>query len=202
LSSNDPQIVLAKVNADEKVNQEISEKYEVQGFPTIKILRKGGTSVNEYKGPRDADGIAEYLKKQTGPASAELKSADDATSFIGDNKVVIVSTPFVCFYVRDSAEIRMLVFFMVLQVGVFPKFSGEEFESFLAVADKLRSDYEFAHTLDAKHLPRGESSVSGPLVRLFKPFDELFVDSKVFALFAVGFTLNFLCLLRVKVSSV
>ena len=114
MSSNDPQIVLAKVNADEKVNQEISEKYEVQGFPTIKILRKGGTSVNEYKGPRDADGIAEYLKKQTGPASAELKSADDATSFIGDNKVVIVSTPFVCFYVRDSAEIRMLVFFMVL----------------------------------------------------------------------------------------
>ncbi|KAH8508928.1 hypothetical protein H0E87_010897 [Populus deltoides] len=154
LSSNNPQIVLAKVNADEKVNQEISEKYDVQGFPTIKILRKGGTSVNEYKGPRDADGIAEYLKKQTGPASAELKSVDDATSFIGDNKVVIV--------------------------GVFPKFSGEEFESFLAVADKLRSDYEFAHTLDAKHLPRGESSVSGPLVRLFKPFDELFVDSKDF----------------------
>ncbi|KAF9682632.1 hypothetical protein SADUNF_Sadunf05G0129100 [Salix dunnii] len=154
LSSNDHQIVLAKVNADDKVNHEISEKFEVQGFPTIKIFRKGGTSVSEYKGPHDADGIAEYLKKQTGPASAELKSADDATSFIGDNKVVIV--------------------------GVFPKFSGEEFENFFAVADKLRSDYEFAHTLDAKHLPRGESSVSGPLVRLFKPFDELFVDSKDF----------------------
>ncbi|KAJ6412657.1 hypothetical protein OIU84_005659 [Salix udensis] len=154
LSSSDHQIVLAKVNADENVNQEISEKFEVQGFPTIKILRKGGTSVSEYKGPHDADGIVEYLKKLTGPASAELKSADDATSFIGDNRVVIV--------------------------GVFPKFSGEEFENFFAVADKLRSDYEFAHTLDAKHLPRGESPVSGPLVRLFKPFDELFVDSKDF----------------------
>ncbi|KAB5557198.1 hypothetical protein DKX38_008107 [Salix brachista] len=154
LSSSDHQIVLAKVNADENVNQEISEKFEVQGFPTIKILRKGGASVSEYKGPHDADGIAEYLKKLTGPASAELKSADDATSFIGDSKVVIV--------------------------GVFPKFSGEEFENFFAVADKLRSDYEFAHTLDTKHLPRGESSVSGPLVRLFKPFDELFVDSKDF----------------------
>ena len=91
---------------------------------------------------------------------------------------------------------------MVLQVGVFPQFSGEEFESFFAVADKLRSDYEFAHTLDAKHLPRGGSSVSGPLVRLFKPFDELFVDSKVFALLAAAFTLNFLHFLSVKVSSV
>lgn len=66
-----------------------------------------------------------------------------------------------------------------LQVGVFPKFAGEEFEKFMALAEKLRSDYEFGHTLDAKHLPRGESSVSGPLIRLFKPFDELFVDSKV-----------------------
>lgn len=154
LSSNDPQVVLAKVDANEDANKEIASQYDVKGFPTIVILRKGGKSVQEYKGPREADGIVEYLKKQSGPASAELKSADDATGFIGDKKVVIV--------------------------GVFPKFSGEEFENFLAVAEKLRSDYEFGHTLDAKYLPRGESSVSGPLVRLFKPFDELFVDSKDF----------------------
>ena len=62
---------------------------------------------------------------------------------------------------------------------MFPKFSGEEFENFIALAEKLRADYEFGHTLNAKLLPRGESSVTGPLVRLFKPFDELFVDSKV-----------------------
>ncbi|CAK7346960.1 unnamed protein product [Dovyalis caffra] len=154
LSSNDPQVILAKVDANEDGNKEIANQYEVKGFPTIKILRNGGKSVQEYKGPREADGIVEYLKKQSGPASAELKSVDDATSLIGDKKVVIV--------------------------GVFPKFSGEEYENFLAVADKRRSDYEFGHTLDAKHLPRGESSVSGPLVRLFKPFDELFVDSKDF----------------------
>ena len=48
----------------------------------------------------------------------------------------------------------------------------------MATAEKLRSDYDFAHTSDAKLLPRGES-VTGPVVRLFKPFDELFVDSKV-----------------------
>lgn len=70
--------------------------------------------------------------------------------------------------------------FACFQVGVFPKFSGEEFDNFTALAEKLRSDYDFGHTLDAKHLPKGESSVSGPVVRLFKPFDELFVDSKEF----------------------
>lgn len=62
---------------------------------------------------------------------------------------------------------------------MFPKFSGEEFENFMALADKLRSDYDFGHTLDAKLIPRGES-VSKPTLRLLKPFDELFVDSEVF----------------------
>ncbi|MBA0581258.1 hypothetical protein Gorai_023441, partial [Gossypium raimondii] len=104
--------------------------------------------------PREADGIVEYLKKQSGPASVEIKLTEDASNLIDDKKIVIV--------------------------GVFPKFSGEEFESYMALAEKLRSDYDFGHTLDAKHLPRGESSVVGPLVRLFKPFDELVVDFKDF----------------------
>lgn len=62
---------------------------------------------------------------------------------------------------------------------MFPEFSGEKFENFTALAEKLRSDYEFGHTLDAKLLPRGESSVVGPTIRLFKPFDELVVDFEV-----------------------
>lgn len=154
LSSHDPPVVLAKVDANEEKNKDLATQFDVRGFPTIKILRNGGKDVQEYKGPREADGIVEYLKKQSGPASNEIKSADDATSFIGDDKVVIV--------------------------GIFPKFSGEEYKNFTALAEKLRADYDFAHTLDAKYLPRGESSVNGPLVRLFKPFDELFVDFQDF----------------------
>ncbi|KAK8552283.1 hypothetical protein V6N13_120694 [Hibiscus sabdariffa] len=154
LSKHDPPVILAKVDANEEANKGLANEYDVKGYPTLKILRNGGKDVQEYKGPREADGIVEYLKKQSGPASAELKSAEDATKLIDDKKIVVV--------------------------GVFPKFSGEEFESYITLAEKLRSDYEFGHTLDAKHLPRGESSVTGPVVRLFKPFDELFVDFKDF----------------------
>ncbi|GAV71959.1 Thioredoxin domain-containing protein/Thioredoxin_6 domain-containing protein [Cephalotus follicularis] len=154
LSSHDPPIVLAKIDANEEGNRELAGEYDVKGFPTIKIFRDGGKIIQEYKGPREADGIVEYLKKQSGPASVEIKSVDDATSLIGDNKIVVV--------------------------GIFPKLSGEEFETFLALAEKLRSEYEFGHTLDAKLLPRGESSATGPVVRLFKPFDEPFVDFKEF----------------------
>ncbi|OIV96659.1 hypothetical protein TanjilG_09201 [Lupinus angustifolius] len=154
LSSHDPPIALAKVDANEEKNKDLASQYDVKGFPTIKILRNGGKNIQDYKGPRQADGIADYLKKQSGPASSEIKSADDASALIGENKIAIV--------------------------GIFPKFSGEEFDNFIAVAEKLRSEYDFGHTLDAKHLPRGESSVSGPAVRLFKPFDELFVNSQDF----------------------
>ncbi|CAH8357220.1 unnamed protein product [Eruca vesicaria subsp. sativa] len=151
LSSHVPPVVLAKIDASEETNREFATQYEVQGFPTLKIFRNGGKAVQDYNGPREADGIVTYLKKQSGPASFEIKSAEDASEV--DKKVIVV--------------------------GVFPKLSGSEFESFLATAEKLRSDYDFAHTSDAKLLPRGET-VTGPVVRLFKPFDELFVDSKDF----------------------
>ncbi|XP_021759718.1 protein disulfide-isomerase-like [Chenopodium quinoa] len=153
LSSHDPPIVLAKVDANEDSNKELASEYDVKGYPTLKIVRNGGKHIQEYKGPREAEGIVEYLKKQSGPASVEIKSADDATTLIGE-KVVIV--------------------------GIFPELSGEEYKSFQALAEKLRSDYEFGHTTDAKLLPRGESSVKKPTLRLFKPFDELVVDSQDF----------------------
>ncbi|KAJ0984695.1 hypothetical protein J5N97_003051 [Dioscorea zingiberensis] len=66
------------------------------------------------------------------------------------------------------------------QVGVFPEFSGKEYENFMDVAEKLLSDYDFGHTSDAKLLPHGDSAVKHPKVRLFKPFDELLVDTQDF----------------------
>jgi len=100
LSSNDPPVILAKVDANEEKNRELASQFQVQGFPTIKILRNGGKVVQDYKGPREADGIVDYLKKQSGPATTEIKSADDASALIDKNKVVIVSDLLPsCFYV-------------------------------------------------------------------------------------------------------
>ncbi|XP_077249777.1 protein disulfide-isomerase-like [Tasmannia lanceolata] len=153
LSKHDPPVSLAKVDANDEVNKGLAGEYDVKGFPTLKILRDGGKSIQEYKGPREADGIVEYLKRQVGPASLEIKSAEDATTLV-NGKIVIV--------------------------GVFSKFQGEEFENFTALAEKLRSDYSFGHTLNAGILPQGDSTVNRPVVRLFKPFDELVVDFQDF----------------------
>lgn len=91
MSSNVPPVVLAKIDASEETNREFATQYEVQGFPTIKIFRNGGKAIQEYNGPREADGIVSYLKKQSGPASFEIKSADEAAEVVGDKKVVAVS---------------------------------------------------------------------------------------------------------------
>ncbi|KAK1411331.1 hypothetical protein QVD17_37879 [Tagetes erecta] len=154
LSSNEPPIFLAKVDADAEQNKELAGKYEVQGFPTIKILRNGGEKIQEYNGPREADGIVSYVKKQNGPASPEIKTKEDVESLIDDKKIFIV--------------------------GIFPKFSGKEYENFMILADKLRSTHDFGHTTNAKLIARGDSSVTEPTLRLLKPFDELFVDYKNF----------------------
>ncbi|XP_071736294.1 protein disulfide-isomerase-like [Rutidosis leptorrhynchoides] len=154
LSSHDPAIVLAKFDADAEDNKELAKKYEVQGFPTIKIMRNGAQNIQDYNGPREADGIVTYLKKQVGPASNQIITSEDVASFIDDKNIFIV--------------------------GIFPKLSGKEFDNFMSLAEKLRSDYDFGHTTNAKLIPHGGSSVTKPTLRLLKPFDERAVDFKKF----------------------
>ncbi|XP_009799259.1 protein disulfide-isomerase-like [Nicotiana tabacum] len=153
LSSHDPPIVLAKIDASDEANRGLATQYQLKGFPTIKIFRNGGNNIQEYNGPREADGIVAYIKKQSGPASPEIKSKEDAANVIDEKKIIVV--------------------------GIFQELSGEKFENYTTLAEKLRADYDFAHTVDAKFLPRGEQ-VDKPTLRLLKPFDELFVDFEDF----------------------
>ena len=81
-------------------------------------MRNGGKNIQEYKGPRQADGIVEYLKKQSGPASAEIKSAEDGSNLIDDKKIVIVSplrilcsSVFIGFSWRNLADMYLNVCF-------------------------------------------------------------------------------------------
>ena len=59
LKTLDPYVPLAKVDATE--NDALATRFSVTGYPTIKVFRDG--VAEEYKGPRDADGIFEHAKK-------------------------------------------------------------------------------------------------------------------------------------------
>lgn len=65
-------VALAKVDATE--NNGLAQKYEVQGFPTLKFFNGGKAS--EYNGGRTAGDIVSWLKKKSGPAAMTVSSAE------------------------------------------------------------------------------------------------------------------------------
>eukprot|EP00762_Andalucia_godoyi_P005335 ANDGO_06806.mRNA.1 Protein disulfide-isomerase len=72
-------IKLAKVDAD--THKELASRFGVQGYPTIKIFR-GSDVATDFKGPRDADGIVKYVKKQVEPSMTSFASAAEAQAFV------------------------------------------------------------------------------------------------------------------------
>ena len=105
LSEHDPPIVLAKVNADEESNKPLLTEYNVGGFPTLKVFRSKGSVVSDYKGPREADGIVEHLKKLLLPPSLEIKSSDDVANNFDDKKVYVVSFSLTLCSIQGSGRI-------------------------------------------------------------------------------------------------
>ncbi|CAO2184887.1 unnamed protein product, partial [Urochloa humidicola] len=87
LRNYDPPIVLAKIDAsgENKKDSRLRQKYSVQGYyPTVKLFVNGESTVQEYFGERDAESIVQYLKKQVGAASTEIKPAEDAARTVTD----------------------------------------------------------------------------------------------------------------------
>ncbi|XP_076877596.1 protein disulfide-isomerase A3 [Brachyhypopomus gauderio] len=149
-------VSLAKVDCT--ANSNVCSKYGVSGYPTLKIFRDGEDS-GSYDGPRTADGIVSHLKKQAGPASVELKTAEQLEKFIGD---------------RDPSV-----------VGFFADAGSSAQSEFLKAASALRESYRFAHTnleeLLKKHDVEGEDVILFRPPRLNNKFEESsvkFVEDK------------------------
>jgi protein disulfide-isomerase A1 len=79
-----PPVLLAKVDADK--HRELAERFNVEGYPTIKIF-KGGKA-EEYEGPRETKGIVSFVKKAVGITGAgsltQLSSAEELTKLVAD----------------------------------------------------------------------------------------------------------------------
>jgi len=115
LKSNDPPITLAKVDCTEG-GKSTCNKFSVQGYPTLKIF-KGGEVSSEYNGPREASGIAKYMKAQVGPSAKDLTSVKIAEDFLSKEDVAVV--------------------------GFFSSASGSLHGALLKLADKLRESVRF-----------------------------------------------------------
>jgi protein disulfide-isomerase A1 len=91
-------IALAKVDAT--IEEKLAQKFQVQGFPTIKLFRNGKDS--EYQGGRTAKDIAGFLKKQQGPSVKVLASASDVAGIKPNEKADAVLVA----YAKKGSEVE------------------------------------------------------------------------------------------------
>jgi len=75
--------ILAKVDAT--VEKDLAKKFNVSGYPTLYYFFKG--EHKSYKGPRDASGIADYVRKRELPVLQVVTTEEVATLLSGlDNR--------------------------------------------------------------------------------------------------------------------
>jgi len=125
LLKNDPPVKLAEVDAT--VETELAERFNVRGYPTLKIFRKGVAS--DYNGPREAAGIVKFMRAQAGPAAKVIEDTPEALAA----------------FEEGSTDVAV--------VGYVAEGSAEE-SNFLALANANRDDLRFAlvHTTAAPKL--------------------------------------------------
>ena len=79
-------LYLSKVDAT--VEKKLAEKFEIQGFPTVKLFIKGEPI--EYTGGRKEQEVINWMRKKTGPASKLITNVDEIDKLKKDNDVVII----------------------------------------------------------------------------------------------------------------
>jgi protein disulfide-isomerase-like protein len=95
-------VVIAKVNADKY--KALASKYEVSGFPTIKLFAKGSTTVKDtYMGERTAESMVSYLNKETGNDVRIMRPLEATTTLDDDNFQSIALDPTKDVLVRPPA---------------------------------------------------------------------------------------------------
>ncbi|KAK8802121.1 hypothetical protein WA158_006516 [Blastocystis sp. Blastoise] len=87
LAGMEPAYKIAKVDATS--NPKLSNKYQIQGFPTLKFIR--GETISDYEGGRVAKEIVDFVVRKSGPIGKKIEDAEELVKLTADNDVVFVA---------------------------------------------------------------------------------------------------------------
>nr|XP_055195811.1 protein disulfide-isomerase A2 isoform X2 [Nyctereutes procyonoides] len=142
LAAESAEARLAKV--DGPAEAELTKEFAVTEYPTLKFFRDGNrTHPEEYTGPKEADGMAEWLRRRVGPSAMRLADTEGAQALIDSRDVVVI--------------------------GFFRDLQDEDVATFLALAQDAL-DMTFGLTDQPKLFEK--FGVPKDTVVLFKKFDE------------------------------
>ncbi|XP_012834487.1 PREDICTED: protein disulfide isomerase-like 1-3 [Erythranthe guttata] len=83
----DEAVVLAKVDATEEAD--LSQKFDVQGFPTIYFFVDGVHK--PYPGQRTKDAIVTWLRKKTGPGLHNITTIEEAEHILANEDKIVLA---------------------------------------------------------------------------------------------------------------
>lgn len=73
------------VDLDATVEKEVAEKYNIRGFPTLKLFSKGEV-ISDYKGGRTKDALIKYIERALLPSIEECTDAAAVSATVEKNK--------------------------------------------------------------------------------------------------------------------
>lgn len=80
LNETHPNIKLVQIDCT--AEEELCAEHGIPGYPTLKVLRGSVLPPEDYDGPRNAEGIAEYMIKQSLPAVSIPEAVEELEEFI------------------------------------------------------------------------------------------------------------------------
>ncbi|KAI0563820.1 Disulfide-isomerase PDIA-3 Endoplasmic reticulum lumen [Gracilaria domingensis] len=115
--------VLADVDAT--VEEELASKYNIDGFPTLKLF-SNGEELTDYNGARDKESIIKFIERATMPPYHSIADADAYKKF------------------ADDSSAKHLVLSAALEGSALNKFKKATF----SIRDVMPDSFEFAHSDD------------------------------------------------------
>ncbi|KAI5959938.1 PDI1 [Candida pseudojiufengensis] len=83
LNESYPNIKLAQIDCTE--DESLCMENEIKGYPTLKVIRNGDSKqAEDYQGPRESKGIADYMIKQSLPSVQVPESWESLEKLIGE----------------------------------------------------------------------------------------------------------------------
>lgn len=126
----EPNVVIAKVDAEAENSKALAKAQGVTGYPTIKFFPKGSTEGEIYSGARSEEAFVEFVNKKAGTNRAVGGSLNEVAGTVPSLDDIIAKSPSAS---KLAAEVKKAA------KGLQDKYA----QYYVKVADKISQNQEY-----------------------------------------------------------